>query len=149
MFPFETGALAAGVTVQKLDYDYFSVDAGAKLKGFTFQGELYLRRLSNFKATGPVPESSIEDHAFMLEAMHMVVPRTLGLYVAGGYVDDEFRRFPWELAGGANFYPYKRRAWRLNAHVIHVEKSPTGSNFGYYTAGQTGTTISLGTDILF
>jgi hypothetical protein len=33
-------------------------------------------------------------------------------------------------------------------HILHVEQSPTGSNFGYYTAGQTGTTFSLGTDIL-
>jgi hypothetical protein len=36
----------------------------------------------------------------------------------------------------------------LNLHILHVEKSPTGSNFGYYAAGQTGTTVSLGTDIL-
>ena len=33
--------------------------------------------------------------------------------------------------------------------MIHVYKSPTGSTFGYYTAGQTGNTFSLGTDILF
>jgi hypothetical protein len=33
-------------------------------------------------------------------------------------------------------------------HVLHVNKSPTASNFGYYAAGQTGTTVSLGTDIL-
>ena len=149
VFPFEDGALATGVTVEKLDYDYVSFDAGAKLKGFSFQGEWYYRDLSNFRATGPVPQSSIVDRGFMLEAMHIVVPKKLGLYVATGYIDDDFRRFPWEVAGGANFYPYNSRAWRLNAHVIHVDKSPTGSNFGYYTAGQTGTTVSLGTDILF
>jgi len=34
-------------------------------------------------------------------------------------------------------------------HVIRIEKSPTGSDFGYYTAGQSGTTFSLGTDIIF
>jgi hypothetical protein len=31
---------------------------------------------------------------------------------------------------------------------VHIVRSPTGSFFGYYTAGQTGTTISFGTDIL-
>jgi hypothetical protein len=30
-----------------------------------------------------------------------------------------------------------------------VHKSPTGSSFGYYTAGQSGTTFSIGTDVLF
>jgi hypothetical protein len=32
--------------------------------------------------------------------------------------------------------------------LIHVYKSPAASNFGFYTAGQTGTTISAGIDIL-
>jgi len=29
-----------------------------------------------------------------------------------------------------------------------VEKSPAASNFGFYTSGQSGTTISVGTDIM-
>jgi hypothetical protein len=61
---------------------------------------------------------------------------------------DDFKRYPWEVAGGASYYPYGSRSWRLNLHIIRVEKSPAGSNFGYYTAGQSGTTISIGTDIL-
>jgi hypothetical protein len=36
----------------------------------------------------------------------------------------------------------------LNLHLLHVFKSGAGSNFGYYSAGQTGTILSLGTDIL-
>ena len=146
--PFETGALAAGVTVQRLTYDYLSFDAGAKYRGFSFQSEYYFRKLSSFVATGPVPNGSIFDHGFMAEAMHMVVPKTLGAYVVTGYVFDDFKRKPWEIATGVNYYPYKSRAWRLNAHLIHIEKSPTSSFFGYYTAGQTGTTFSIATDIL-
>jgi len=30
-----------------------------------------------------------------------------------------------------------------------VDKSPASSTFGYYLAGQTGTTFSIGTDVLF
>jgi hypothetical protein len=145
---FEAGALADTVTVRKADYDNVSFDAGFKYKGFSFQGEYYLRRYSNFLATSPLPLDSVYDHGFMAEAMHMVVPKKLGLYAAGGYVFDDFKRNPWEVAGGASLYPFGNRSWRLNLHVIHVEKCPTSSNFGYYTAGQTGTTVSLGTDIL-
>ena len=146
--PFETGALAPNVTVQTLTYDYLSFDAAAKYRGFSFQSEYYFRKLSQFVATGPVPHGSLLDHGFMAEAMHMVVPQKLGAYVATGYVFDDFKRNPWEVATGVNLYPYKSRAWRLNLHLIHVEKSPTSSFFGYYTAGQTGTTFSLSTDIL-
>jgi hypothetical protein len=148
VLPFEAGALADTVTVETLDYDEMAFDAGFKYKGFSFQGEGYVRKLSNFDATGPLPLSSITDRGFMAEAMHMVVPKKLGLYMATGYVWDDFKRNPWEVAGGASFYPYGSRVWRLNLHVIRIEKSPTGSSFGFYTAGQSGTTLSIGTDIL-
>jgi len=148
VYPFETGALARGVTVESLDYNYVSMDVGLKYHGLSFQGEAYYRMLSDFKATGPTPEGSIKDTGIMVEVMHMVVPKTLGLYLAGGYVNDQFRRYPGEISYGADFFPFKSRSWRLNLHVIHIDKSPTGSNFGFYTAGQTGTTVSLGTDFL-
>jgi hypothetical protein len=148
VFPFETGALADTVTVEYLDYDVISFDAAAKYRGFSFNGEYSIRNLSNFDATGPLPLSSILDHGFFAEAMHMVVPKRLGLYAATSYIFDDFKRNPWEIAGGASYYPYGNRSWRLNLHIIRIEKSPTGSNFGYYTAGQSGTTISIGTDIL-
>jgi hypothetical protein len=146
--PFEAGALADGVTVEALDYDNLAIDAGFKYRGFSFQAEYGMRWLSSFDATGPVPHDTILDHGFYAQAMHMVVPRKLGLYATAGQIFDEFNRKPWEISGGASFYPYGNRNWRLNLHLIQVEKSPTGSNFGYYTAGQSGTTLSLGTDIL-
>jgi hypothetical protein len=148
VYVFEADALADGVTVEYLDYDNISFDAGFKYKGFSFQGEYTVRSLSNFAATGPVPHDSIIDQGFFVEAMHMVVPKKLGIYAVGSYIMDEFERKPWEVGGGASFYPFGMRSWRLNLHILHVDQSPTGSNFGYYTAGQTGTTISLGTDIL-
>ena len=145
---FEEGALADGVTLVQADYDHVAVDAGFKLQGFCLQAEYFLRQLSDFDATGPLPDASITDHGFMAEAMHMVISKRLGVYIAGGYVFDEFKRNPWEVAGGASLYPYGSRSWRINLHIIHVEKSPASSNFGFYTAGQTGTTISIGTDII-
>lgn len=147
--PFEAGALADTVTVEDLDYDEVAIDAGFKYHGFCFQAEYGIRQLSNFNATGPLPDDSILDHGFYAEAMQMVVKKKLGIYAATSYITDEFKRFPWEVAGGASFYPYGNRNVRLNLHLIHVEKCPTGSAFGYYAAGQTGTTVSLGTDILF
>jgi hypothetical protein len=148
VYPFEAGALADTVTVERLQYEVLSVDAGAKYRGFSFQGEYTIRQLSDFDATGPLPMNSILDQGFFVEAMHMVVPKKLGVYTAASYLFDDFERNPWELGGGASFYPYGNRSWRLNLHIMHVERSSAGSNFGYYTAGQTGTIVSLGTDIL-
>jgi hypothetical protein len=146
--PFELGALADGVTVEKLTYRLFAIDAGLKYRGFSFQSEYYVRDLSDFMATGPLPVASIYDHGFLAQAMHMVVPKKLGLYVSSGYVVDDFERFPWELGGGASFYPSGTRSWRVNLHLLHVHRSPASSVFGYYQAGQTGTILSLATDML-
>lgn len=146
--PFDTGALAEGVTVEKLTYDVLAADAGVKYRGWSFQGEYYVRRLSSFRATGPLPLSSIVDHGFMAQAMYMVVPKRAGAFVSGGYVFDDFDRKPWEAGGGISVYPSGTRSWRLNLYLMRIEKSPASSTFGYYSAGQSGTILSLGTDIL-
>jgi hypothetical protein len=149
--PFDLGALAEGVIVEKLNYDEIAIDAGAKYRGWNVQAEYYWRLLSDYQTDLPLPPPATEslyDHGFQAQAMYMVVPRRLGAYVTYGKVFDDYRRRPWELSGGLSFYPSGTRSWRVNLHTIHVEKSPAASNFGFYTAGQTGTTISLGADIL-
>ncbi|NNB88934.1 hypothetical protein HJC10_18370 [Corallococcus exiguus] len=148
LLAFEEGALADGVTVQKLNYQVLAFDVGAKYRGFTFQGEYFFRRLSDFLTTGPVPQDSIFDQGFFVQAMYMVVPKYVGVYSTGSLVFDDFDRKPWELSGGVSVFPMAARSWRLNLHFIYVQRSPTGSSFGFYTAGQTGPTISVGTDIL-
>jgi hypothetical protein len=146
--PFAAGALADSVTVQTLRYREAAIDGGLKYRGFSLQTEYYFRTLDQVVATGPLPLSSIFDHGFMAEAMHMVVPRKLGVYAVGGYIWDDFERHPWEAGGGVNFYPSGTRSWRLNLHLLHVDRSPVASFFSYYQPGQTGTIFSLGTDIL-
>lgn len=154
VYPFETGALIEDVTVERLRYEDLAIDAGVKYRGFSLQAEFTTRVLSNFEEKDPsgkiVPLTldSITDQTVFVEAMHMVVPKKLGLYAATSYMFDDFERNPWEAGGGASFYPYGNRAWRINLHIMHIEQSPAGSTFGYYTAGQTGTILSIGTDIL-
>ena len=66
----------------------------------------------------------------------------------GSYIMDAWERHPSEIAGGASFYPYGNRSLRLNLYLTHVTKCPASSDFGYYVAGQTGTTVSVMVDIL-
>ena len=61
---FETGALAAGVTVDTVDYKILAFDAGMKYKGIFLQTEIYNRWLDNFTADGPLPVASIHDTGF-------------------------------------------------------------------------------------
>ena len=145
---FETGALADGVTVDNADVDNVNVDAGIKYKGFEIRTEFHARKLSDFDTDGPVPMNTIRDYGIDVQASYMVIPSKLCVYGVHSYFWDDFKRHPWEAGGGINMYPIKTRSWRLNLQVMHVYKSSAGGTFGLYTAGQTGTTITFGTDIL-
>ena len=145
---FETGALADGLTIDKANFDMLAVDLGVKYKGFGAQLELYERKLSRMEADGPVPIGTIRDRGYSLQLSQMIIPKRLLIYGVNSYFWDEFKRNPWEAGGGFNLYPLKSRTWRLNLQVMRVYKTAAGGTFGLYTPGQTGTTITIGTDLL-
>jgi hypothetical protein len=145
---FETGSLAPGVTVTEANYDMFAVDLGFKYQGLALHTEFYHRTLTHFDADGELPLNSITDNGYSLQALFMVVPKTVCVYAVNTRIIDEFKRNPWEAGGGVNIYPHKTRSWRINAQCMYVYKSAAGGTFGLYTAGQTGANITIGTDIL-
>jgi hypothetical protein len=145
---FSTGALADSVTVIEANVDNFNADAGVKYKGLGVQFEFHARTLKHFNADGPVPINLINDYGYSLQISYMVMPRYLCVYGVNSYFWDQFKRHPWEGGGGVNFYPIRTRSWRLNLQVMYVYKSSAGGTFGLYGAGQTGPTITFGTDIL-
>jgi hypothetical protein len=145
---FEEGALAPKVTVQEADYNGLAVDLGFKYKGFALHTEFYYRTLDDFDTDGPVPIDRIVDKGYTFQALYMAIPKTLCIYGIYSGLIDEFKRNPWEIGGGLNIYPIKSRSWRLNIQAMKVVKSASGGTFGLYNSGQTGTTLTLGTDIL-
>lgn len=149
---FETGALAPGVTVGFVDYRVLAVDAGVKYKGFFLQAEHYIRWLDKFAADGPLPVDEIRDHGFYVQAACFPIPKRLEAYVATSQIyGDEDAGFSNsnEYLVGTNYYPFNTRDARINLQYIGVNKSPVGSTFGYYTAGQTGSTVSVACSVLF
>ena len=145
---FEEGALAPGLTVIEADFDMAAVDLGFKYKGFALHTEFYWRKLSDMDADGPVPYQAITDLGYSLQALYMVIPKTLCVYGINSMIIDEFNRNPYEFGGGVNIYPTKTRSWRINAQAMRVYKGASGGTFGLYTSGQTGMTYTIGSDIL-
>jgi hypothetical protein len=151
---FETGALAPGMTVEEATYDQTSVDLGFKYKGLAVHTEFYYRTLTNIDAVNsalqPVesPIDRITDNGYTVQVLYMLIPKKLCIYGVNSMLIDEFKRNPYEYGGGVNIYPTKTRSWRINAQAMYVHKGASGGTFGLYTAGQTGTTLTIGTDIL-
>ena len=149
---FDIGALAPGVTVQRVDYRILSFDAGMKYRGIFLQTEIYTRWLNDFVADGPLPVTSILDRGFYVQAAFFPVPKKLELYGATsqifGDTDAGFDNSS-EYLVGMNFYPADTRNHRLNFQVIDVNRSPVSSTFGYYVGGQTGTTYTTAFSVFF
>lgn len=146
---FEAGALAPGVTVDKADYNLLAAHAGVKHLGTSLDVELYKRWLNTFRTIGgPAPLDTVRDEGYYVQASRMVVNRKLMLYGFHSYVFGQFND-SWEAGSGINWYPFGQRNFRLNGQGLYIFKSPTSSQFGYYSGGMTGGIWSLATDMLF
>jgi hypothetical protein len=149
---FETGSLAPGVTVDRVDYRVLSFDAGLKYKGIFLQTEIYNRWLGNLEADGLLPTASIHDTGFYVQGAFYPVPKKLELYAAASQIfGDKGAGFDHssEYLVGMNFYPANTRNIRLNLQVIDVNRSPVSSAFGYYVGGQQGTTFATAFSVFF
>jgi len=149
---FDTGSLAPGVTVNEADVRLLSFDAGMKYRGIFVQTEIYHRTLKGFEADGPVPVDQIVDDGFYVQAAFYPIKQKLELYAATSWVfGDKDAGFgdSHEYLGGANLFWFPSRNVRSNVQVIHVDRSPASSTFGFYVGGQKGTTLSVATSFYF
>ena len=140
---FDTGALASGVTVDRVHYQMASACAGLKYHGFWLQGEGYGRKLDNFVADGKLPVGAVRDFGFYVQAADMIIPKRFELYGATSYVFSDYGK-PKEFIVGSNYYPWDTRNIRLNIQLINVDHSPVNSTFGFYVGQVTGPIFSIG-----
>lgn len=149
---FDPGSLAHGVTVNELNYRVLAFDAGIKYRGIFAQTEYYNRWLGDFEADGPLPVDRIHDHGFYVQAAFFPIRKKLELYGATsrifGDADAGFGTAS-EFLVGSNYYWFDSRNVRTNVQVMHVDRSPVGSVFGFYVGGQKGPTISVATSFYF
>jgi hypothetical protein len=137
---FETGALAPGVTVDRVDYKILSLDAGIKHKGVFLQTEVYNRWFGNFKADGALPVTSIHDTGFYVQGAFYPVPKKLELYGATSQIfGDKGAGFSnsSEYLAGMNFYLTDTRNHRFNVQVIDVNDSPSAARSATTSAART------------
>jgi hypothetical protein len=123
-----------------------------KYHGFFLQTEIYNRWLDHFQADGPLRVGSIHDKGFYIQGAFYPIPKVLELYGATSQIygdkDAGFSNSN-EYLGGLNYYFAHSRNYRLNTQVIHVNRSPVSSSFGYYVGGQKGPTVSAALSIFF
>ncbi len=119
-----------------------------KYRGFSLEGEYYLRWLNDLRATGPVPQSEIFDSGFQAMTSMMLWPKTMQVYAQGAYLFGEFGD-PWEVTGGFNWWPLARRELRMNLEYIYDRRSPVGYSAIPQALGGTGSIFNANFELFW
>ena len=144
---FEVGSLADTVTVMQAMWQQWAMDAGFKYHGMFLHVEYFQRLLNDFNANGPLPVTDINENGYMVQASAFPWKKKVELYAFNSYINGKWNQSS-EFGGGFNLYPFDTRYFRINGLLTFVNKSPTGSVFGFYVGGMTGTIFSLSTSII-
>ena len=145
---FTPDLFGPGITVEKVDYDMTSVDAGVKYKGLSLEAEWYWRQLGNYAGANVQGIAGINDHGFQVQSSAMVVPKLLQVYLSGAGIYGVYGDSS-EVRAGANFYPVKQRGIRVNAEWLHLNKSPVGYTAVPYPVGGNGSVFHLNFEMNF
>jgi hypothetical protein len=139
-----------GTQIDEARDQMFSVDAGAKLKGFALEGEFYWRKIDKFKLIGsPMALTELNDNGFQLLGSAMVIPKKLQLYTTYSKIFGEYGD-PSETRVGFNFFPFKKTiSVRMNGQVTFMNGCPVGGLAYPYTVGANGTIFNLDLELNF
>jgi hypothetical protein len=138
-FLFQTGALAPNVTISFANFYLWAVDAGLKYRGFSLNGEVYLRWLNRFIADGTLPVSSMFDWGYDASVGYFVIP-SLELIARSSLIHGPFAT-ALEEAIGFNWYPFDTRQVWINLEANGIRNCPYFSGYYQYAVGQTGLVI--------
>jgi hypothetical protein len=122
---FKPNAFNTDGQITKASYQMNDLNAGIKYRGWSLEGEYYLRWLNGFVTTGTIPIKSSFDHGFQLQASAMIVPKALQAYVSGSKIFGQYGS-PWDLGFGVNWFPFFRKEFRFNVMGLYVDRSPVG-----------------------
>jgi len=115
-----------GIQLDKATYHMSSFDAGIKYKGFSLEGEYYIRWVNSFAGRGTenLTFDELKDHGYQLMASSMIIPKFLQLYAITGKIFGEYGD-PWEVRGGLNLFPWENQVVRCNLEYIHTYRVPS------------------------
>jgi hypothetical protein len=145
---FTPNLFGPGITVDDVDYQMVSIDAGIKYHGFALEGEYYRRWLTDFFGVNTNSIPNITDNGYQLQSSAMVVPKVLQLYLSGSQIFGHYGN-PSEVRAGVNWYFMAERGLRVNGEWIHSNHSPVGYTAYPIPVGANGNTFHFNLEMNF
>jgi hypothetical protein len=145
---FTPDIFGKGVAVSDVRWQMTSFDGAFKYRGFSLEGEYYLRWLDNFRGENTQLIPSQFDHGFQLQGTAMFMPKTLQGYMGYSKVFGNNGN-PYDFRFGLNFFPYKNKVLRWNSEVLYLYKSPVGYTSVTYPVGGRGWVFNTTMELAF
>jgi hypothetical protein len=134
---FTPNVFGPDTTVEQLQVFIEDLDFGLKYRGWSLEGEVYVRQLDHFEGPNTSTLSKIDNHGFSLWLADMVVPKTFQVYLGGSKIYGSYGN-QVEGRAGFNVFPFKNKVLRWNTQVIYLDRAPTGGTAYTYPVGAKG-----------
>lgn len=145
---FAPNLLGQGISINEVTYKMAAFDGGLKYRGFSLEGEYFLRWLDHFHGTGTAGLAPIFSHGFQLQTSAMVLPKTLQLYLGGSTLYGKYGN-PWDFRAGVSLFPFHNRVVRWNNEFLYLHKSPVGYTSVPFALGGTGPVFHTNLELAF
>jgi len=145
---FTPDLFGPGITISDARWRMTSFDGAFKYRGYSLEGEYYLRWLDNFRGTNTQGLPRVFDQGFQIQGSAMVVPQTVQAYLGHSRIFGDFGD-PWDFRFGVNFFPYRNKVLRWNNEGLYLYKSPVGYTSVPFAVGGRGWVFHSSVELAF
>ena len=145
---FTPDIFGKGVAVADARWQMMSYDGGFKYKGYSVEGEYFLRWIDNFRGTNVESVPNLFDHGFQIQGTAMVMPKSLQAYLGHSRIFGQYGD-PWDFRAGVNFFPFKNKVLRWNNEALYLHKSPVGYTSVPFPVGGRGWAFHSSMELAF
>ena len=134
---FTPNLFGQGITINDARYLMTSFDGGLKYRGFSLEGEYYLRWLNHFLGPGTTGLPTLFDHGMQLQTSVMAIPKLMQVYLGGSTIFGQYGT-PWDFRSGINYFPFKNKVVRWNTEFLYLYRSAVGYTSVPFPVGGSG-----------
>jgi Protein of unknown function (DUF3011) len=145
---FTPDLFGPGITVNEVDYQMMSIDAGIKYHGLSLEAEYYRRWLTDFTGINTASIAPITDNGYQVQSSAMAIQKKLQLYLSTSQILGRYGNAS-ELRAGGNWYFARERGLRVNAEWIHLVNCPVGYTAVPYPVGGNGNVFHVNVELNF
>ena len=126
----------------------YAIDAGLKYRGFSLNGEYYMRWLQGIEGDGALPRTNLFDHGFVAQGGYFLIPERLELIARTSQIFGTAGTAE-EYAGGLNWFFKGSHNFKLTIDATKVIGAPTNALSPNYVIGDNGVLFRTQVQVAF